>query len=83
MMEKPGQPIAGSTMIRAFCFFCGDPIRVTQYAWENQARHYCSACYANNRSKHDSGRVKRHYSKADGVDDNPWEQKVVRELEDE
>lgn len=47
MNEKPGQPIAGSQYVRAYCDYCGDPFRMHDHdfkAMQKSAARFDCGC---------------------------------------
>jgi hypothetical protein len=41
---KHGDPIPISTLFRAFCHYCGEPMRVTEKALSDEEKHCCTDC---------------------------------------
>lgn len=44
MIERRGDPIPGSALVRDFCAGCQEPIRVPREAVVPKRRNYCRAC---------------------------------------
>lgn len=51
-LERAGQPILGSRLLRNYCVSCGEPIRVTMHDWFLYGPNvYCTACEPNRKTK--------------------------------
>lgn len=73
MCERRGDRIPGSALYRSFCISCGEPIRVVL---EDVNRDIsCNYCRANQHPGYGS-------PEGGGEDESPWQQKVIREMEE-
>jgi len=83
MGNLPGSPIDGSKLVRAYCPYCGEPMRVTIETWHsyNIGKKDLPSCSDCNRppigAGHPGGDA---YTIGDSP--GPWQENAIRLLED-